>query len=74
MNGEPLSEPYVKDGDPSGTTRAYDVTVPEGRLFLLGALDGLVPEIVGRVGRRVGPSPRWPDVIARQPSGVDGKP
>ncbi|MBY8815982.1 signal peptidase I [Streptomyces cinereoruber] len=36
VNGEPLSEPYVKDGGPSGTTLAYDVTVPEGRLFLLG--------------------------------------
>ncbi|MFC7976393.1 signal peptidase I [Streptomyces cinereoruber] len=55
VNGESLSEPYVKDGDPSGTTPAYDVTVPEGRLFLLvltalsgvlGALGGLVVEIV----------------------------
>ncbi|AIR96198.1 signal peptidase I [Streptomyces glaucescens] len=36
VNGEPLAEPYVKDGDPSGTTVAYDVVVPEGRLFLLG--------------------------------------
>ena len=36
VNGKPLAEPYVKDGDPSGTTAAYDVVVPEGRLFLLG--------------------------------------
>lgn len=37
VNGKPLEEPYVQDGDPSGTgTPAYDVTVPEGRLFLLG--------------------------------------
>ncbi|TXS56562.1 signal peptidase I [Streptomyces sp. t39] len=37
LNGKPLAEPYVKDGDPSGTgTPEYDVTVPEGRLFLLG--------------------------------------
>ncbi|MEV5730974.1 signal peptidase I [Streptomyces pharetrae] len=36
VNGKPLAEPYVKDGDPSGTTPAYDVVVPEGRLFLLG--------------------------------------
>ncbi|MFJ8885543.1 signal peptidase I [Streptomyces sp. NPDC102402] len=36
VNGAPLTEPYVKDGDPSGTPLAYDVAVPEGRLFLLG--------------------------------------
>lgn len=36
VNGEELSEPYVKDGDPSGGAPAFDVTVPEGRLFLLG--------------------------------------
>ncbi|MFJ5833402.1 signal peptidase I [Streptomyces sp. NPDC093089] len=36
VNGRPLTEPYVKDGDPSGTAPAYDVVVPEGRLFLLG--------------------------------------
>ncbi|WP_260462037.1 signal peptidase I [Streptomyces lateritius] len=37
VNGKPLQEPYVNDGDPSGTTApAYDVVVPEGRLFLLG--------------------------------------
>lgn len=37
VNGKPLEEPYVKDGDPSGAMApAYDVVVPEGRLFLLG--------------------------------------
>ncbi|MFC9270919.1 signal peptidase I [Streptomyces zhihengii] len=37
VNGKPLEEPYVKDGDPSGAgAPEYDVTVPEGRLFLLG--------------------------------------
>ncbi|MFJ8072689.1 signal peptidase I [Streptomyces sp. NPDC096176] len=36
VNGKPLDEPYVKDGDPSGAAPAYDVVVPEGRLFLLG--------------------------------------
>ncbi|MFE7570136.1 signal peptidase I [Streptomyces sp. NPDC057539] len=36
VNGKPLAEPYVKDGDPSGMAPAYDVMVPEGRLFLLG--------------------------------------
>ncbi|MFF1505847.1 signal peptidase I [Streptomyces sp. NPDC058326] len=36
VNDRPLTEPYVKDGDPSGAAPAYDVVVPEGRLFLLG--------------------------------------
>ncbi|MET9542561.1 signal peptidase I [Streptomyces sp. NPDC006553] len=36
VNGVPLTEPYVKDGDPSGIPFAYDVVVPEGTLFLLG--------------------------------------
>ncbi|SFL16532.1 signal peptidase I [Streptomyces pini] len=37
VDGEPLSEPYVKDGDPvGGKGPSFDVTVPEGRLFLLG--------------------------------------
>ncbi|MGK5447769.1 signal peptidase I [Streptomyces radiopugnans] len=37
VDGEPLSEPYVMDGDPvGGTGPRFDVTVPEGRLFLLG--------------------------------------
>ncbi|MDX3453657.1 signal peptidase I [Streptomyces sp. ME02-8801-2C] len=36
VNGKPLSEPYVNGGDADGVRRPYDVTVPEGRLFLLG--------------------------------------
>ncbi|MFF7212474.1 signal peptidase I [Streptomyces sp. NPDC008238] len=36
VNGKELSEPYVKGGDPSGGAPAFDVTVPQGRLFLMG--------------------------------------
>ncbi|KKD02652.1 signal peptidase [Streptomyces sp. WM6386] len=37
VNGKPLQEPYVKDGDAhGGYPPSYDVRVPEGRLFLLG--------------------------------------
>ncbi|WP_079085127.1 signal peptidase I [Streptomyces dysideae] len=36
LNGKPLAEPYVRDGDADGARKAYDVTVPRGRLFLLG--------------------------------------
>ncbi|TXS40738.1 signal peptidase I [Streptomyces sp. uw30] len=36
VNGKPLSEPYVKDGIADGMHGPYEVTVPEGRLFLLG--------------------------------------
>ncbi|WP_371659398.1 signal peptidase I [Streptomyces sp. NBC_00280] len=36
VNGKPLPEPYVKGGDADGVRRPYDVTVPKGRLFLLG--------------------------------------
>ncbi|WP_306963156.1 signal peptidase I [Streptomyces afghaniensis] len=36
VNGKPLAEPYVKDGDPSAGSPPYDVVVPQGRLFLLG--------------------------------------
>ncbi|MGW5636010.1 signal peptidase I [Streptomyces sp. NPDC003832] len=36
VNGRPLREPYVMDGVADGMHRPYDVTVPEGRLFLLG--------------------------------------
>ncbi|GGZ17232.1 signal peptidase I [Streptomyces poonensis] len=35
VNDRPLDEPYVADGVADGV-RPYDVTVPEGRLFLLG--------------------------------------
>ncbi|MEU1370561.1 signal peptidase I [Streptomyces sp. NPDC005803] len=36
VNGKPLDEPYVKDADENVTARAYDVMVPDGRLFVLG--------------------------------------
>lgn len=37
LNGRPLDEPYVMNGDPvAGTPAAFHVEVPEGRLFLLG--------------------------------------
>ncbi|MFI2372886.1 signal peptidase I [Streptomyces sp. NPDC018833] len=36
VNGKPLAEPYVMDGDPSAGSPAYGVVVPKGRLFLLG--------------------------------------
>jgi signal peptidase I len=36
VNGKPLAEPYVMDGDPSAGSPPYDVVVPTGRLFLLG--------------------------------------
>lgn len=36
VNGRPVDEPYVTDGADNLTVRPYEVTVPEGRLFLLG--------------------------------------
>lgn len=36
VNGKPLDEPYVLNGVSNGVHRDYDVTVPPGRLFLLG--------------------------------------
>jgi signal peptidase I len=36
VNGKPVEEPYVYGGDADGVHRAYDVTVPQGRLLLLG--------------------------------------
>lgn len=36
VNGEPLHETYVAGGDPVGDGKSYDVTVPEGRLFVMG--------------------------------------
>ncbi|MFF4364941.1 signal peptidase I [Streptomyces sp. NPDC001594] len=37
LNGRPLDEPYVKDADPTaGTAGPFSVTVPPGRVFLLG--------------------------------------
>jgi signal peptidase I len=35
VNGQPLVEPYLYDGD-AASTQKFDVTVPEGRLWLLG--------------------------------------
>ncbi|ARE72839.1 signal peptidase I [Streptomyces sp. Sge12] len=41
LNGKPLDEPYVLNGDPvAWTPGALDVKVPEGRLFLLGDTRG----------------------------------
>ncbi|MFJ7779622.1 signal peptidase I [Streptomyces yangpuensis] len=37
LNGRPLDDPYVLNGDPvAGSPGAFDVTVPAGRLFVLG--------------------------------------
>jgi len=36
VNGKPLVEPYVKQGDVDGVHKTYDVKVSKGRLFLLG--------------------------------------
>ncbi|MFI2437477.1 signal peptidase I [Streptomyces sp. NPDC018693] len=38
VDGEPLDEPYLEGGEADGgfVMPRYDVTVPEGRLFLLG--------------------------------------
>lgn len=37
LNGKPLDEPYVLNGDPvAGSPGAFSVEVPEGRLFVLG--------------------------------------
>jgi signal peptidase I len=35
VNGQPLVEPYLYDGD-AASTQKFDVTVPDGRLWLLG--------------------------------------
>jgi signal peptidase I len=34
VNGKPLAEPCVKQGDVHSVHKTYDVTVPKGRLFL----------------------------------------
>lgn len=36
VNGKPVNEPYMTDGEENLTVRPYDVKVPDGRLFLLG--------------------------------------
>lgn len=35
LNGVPLTEPYLKPGDTTDDVR-FDVTVPEGRIFVMG--------------------------------------
>lgn len=35
LNGVPLTEPYLKSGDATDDVR-FDVTVPEGRVFVMG--------------------------------------
>ncbi|WP_405779752.1 signal peptidase I [Streptomyces sp. NBC_00859] len=40
LNGEPLDEPYLNEGDEGGSD-AYDVLVPPGRMFTLGDNRGL---------------------------------
>ncbi|GHB25606.1 hypothetical protein GCM10010377_14530 [Streptomyces viridiviolaceus] len=36
VNGKPVDEPYATDNEDNPTVKPYDVTVPDGRLFLLG--------------------------------------
>lgn len=36
VNGTPADEPYIEEADPGFGTAPYDVTVPAGRMFLLG--------------------------------------
>ncbi|MER6218937.1 signal peptidase I [Streptomyces sp. NPDC001674] len=37
LGGQPLEEPYVKDGEPTvGSPGPFSVTVPQGHVFLLG--------------------------------------
>ncbi len=36
VNGKPLREPYLRDGDAVGGAPPYDVKVPDGQVFLLG--------------------------------------
>ncbi|WKD34395.1 signal peptidase I [Streptomyces xanthophaeus] len=36
LNGKPLDEPYVLNGDPVAGSPPFDVRVPRGRLFVLG--------------------------------------
>ncbi|MFF2196896.1 S26 family signal peptidase, partial [Streptomyces sp. NPDC058157] len=35
-NGRPLDEPYVKDDSTTAVSGPFSVTVPQGRVFLLG--------------------------------------
>ncbi len=77
LNGQPLIEPYIKDGDPTDQVR-FDVRVPEGRMFVMGDNrsdsrdsryhleddDGTVPmdNVVGRVVLIVWPFDRFSTV------------
>ncbi|MGW9074779.1 signal peptidase I [Streptomyces yangpuensis] len=36
LNGKPLDEPYVRDGDPGAGGVSFAVSVPHGRMFVLG--------------------------------------
>ncbi|MFF9057020.1 signal peptidase I [Streptomyces erythrochromogenes] len=36
LNGKPLDEPYVRDGDPGAGGVGFAVSVPQGRMFVLG--------------------------------------
>ncbi|WP_309141930.1 signal peptidase I [Streptomyces griseicoloratus] len=36
VNGKPVDEPYATDSEENPAVGPYDVTVPDGRLFLLG--------------------------------------
>ncbi|MFD6231865.1 signal peptidase I [Streptomyces sp. NPDC060232] len=36
LNGKPLDEPYLRDGDPGAGGVSFAVSVPRGRMFVLG--------------------------------------
>ncbi|MFF4427450.1 signal peptidase I [Streptomyces sp. NPDC001549] len=36
LNGQPLDEPYVRDGAPGAPGLSFAVSVPQGRVFILG--------------------------------------